>query len=125
MSSQGTHSSYPWLLTASRFRVRKGRRVPHSPSRNGDNSHAERSGVAARPFVGRERELAALIAGLEEAASGRGGLFLLSGGPGIGKTRLAEELADLAVRRGARALWGQAWEGGGQPAYWPWVQILR
>ncbi|MGH7858613.1 MAG: ATP-binding protein, partial [Candidatus Binatia bacterium] len=52
-------------------------------------------------------------------------LFLLSGEPGIGKTRLAEELVDLALRRGARAFWGHAWEGGGQPAYWPWVQILR
>jgi hypothetical protein len=76
-------------------------------------------------FVGRERELVELAAGIEEAASGHGSLFLLSGEPGIGKSRLAKEAGDLAARRGARVLWGHAWEGGGQPAYWPWVQILR
>ncbi|HKA52279.1 MAG TPA: ATP-binding protein [Candidatus Binatia bacterium] len=82
-------------------------------------------GRAARPFVGRERELSELRAGLADALSGRGRLFLVVGEPGIGKTRLAEELAAEATRRGARVLWGRAWEGGGAPAYWPWTQMLR
>jgi DNA-binding SARP family transcriptional activator len=76
-------------------------------------------------FVGRERELAALVAGLDEAFAGRGRLFLLSGEPGIGKTRLAEELAAHARARGARILIGRCWEAGGAPAYWPWIQALR
>src|ERR1700736_4655419 len=76
-------------------------------------------------FVGRERELAELRAALDAANAGRGRLFLLSGEPGIGKTRLAEELALEATSRGMRAVWGRCWEGGGAPAYWPWVQILR
>ena len=76
-------------------------------------------------FVGRDAELAELAAGLEDALSGRGRLFLIAGEPGIGKTRLAEQLAVHALGRGARVLWGRCWEGGGAPAYWPWTQLLR
>jgi DNA-binding SARP family transcriptional activator len=89
--------------------------------------------VAAEPaldqsrgaFVGRGAELAELEAGLEGAIAGRGRLFLLAGEPGIGKSRLAEELARRARGRGARVLVGRCWEAGGAPAYWPWVQSLR
>jgi DNA-binding SARP family transcriptional activator/tetratricopeptide (TPR) repeat protein len=76
-------------------------------------------------FVGRERELAALRAGLADAFAGRGRLFLLAGEPGIGKSRLAEELAREAGGRGARVMLGRCWEAGGAPAYWPWIQALR
>jgi DNA-binding CsgD family transcriptional regulator len=77
------------------------------------------------PFVGREAELAALAADLEVAAAGRAGVVLLAGEPGIGKTRLAEELAAAAALRGALVLWGRCWEGEGAPAFWPWVQVVR
>lgn len=63
--------------------------------------------------------------GLEDARAGRGRLFLLTGEPGIGKTRVAEEFAGYAAANGARVAWGRCWEGGGAPAYWPWVQVLR
>jgi tetratricopeptide (TPR) repeat protein len=76
-------------------------------------------------FVGRDRELLELLDGLEQAASGRGRLMLLSGEPGIGKSRLADELASRARSRGYRVLWGRGWEDAGAPAYWPWVQALR
>jgi len=76
-------------------------------------------------FVGRTRELAALVAGLDDAFAGRGRLFLLVGEPGIGKSRLAEELIAHADARDARVLVGRCWEAGGAPAYWPWVQSLR
>jgi tetratricopeptide (TPR) repeat protein len=79
----------------------------------------------AAPFVGREAELVALTGGLEDARSGRGRLFLVAGEPGIGKSRLADELGARARERGARVLWGRCWEAGGAPAYWPWVQVLR
>jgi eukaryotic-like serine/threonine-protein kinase len=76
-------------------------------------------------FVGREGELAQLRAGLSDALAGHGGLFLLGGEPGIGKSRLADELIRDARGRGARVLAGRCWEAGGAPAYWPWVQALR
>ncbi len=82
--------------------------------------------VTARSgFAGREPELSELIAGLDDAVVGRGCVFLLAGEPGIGKSRLAEELLARARDRGARVLVGRCWEAGGAPVYWPWVQGLR
>ena len=76
-------------------------------------------------FVGRERELGELRASLASVAGGRGQLFCLIGEPGIGKTRLAEEISSDAERAGAKVAWGRCWEGGGAPAFWPWTQALR
>src|SRR5262245_52867751 len=120
MSPQGAPGRYLRLLPALAPQAHEG-----PVARDPGDPRPDRSGIAARRLVGRERELSELIAGLDEAGAGRGSLFLLCGEPGIGKTRLAKELAELAARRNARVLWGRAWEGGGQPAYWPWVQILR
>jgi DNA-binding SARP family transcriptional activator len=78
-----------------------------------------------RPFVGRERELRELLDGLEESLAGEGRLFLISGEPGIGKSRLVDQLTRRARARGAEVLVGRCWEAGGAPAYWPWVQALR
>ena len=77
------------------------------------------------PFVGRAGELAALTADLDAAVGGHGGVVLVAGEPGIGKTRLAEELAARAIVRGAVVLWGRCWEGAGAPSFWPWVQVVR
>jgi tetratricopeptide (TPR) repeat protein len=76
-------------------------------------------------FVGRERELQELLHGLGEAAAGQGRLFLLAGEPGIGKTRLADQVLSRAREDGMRVLIGRCWDGAGAPAYWPWVQALR
>ncbi len=75
-------------------------------------------------FVGRDYELAAFSAALEGVFAGRGELLLLSGEPGIGKTRTARMFADIAMRRDALVLWGSCNEQPGAPAYWPWLQIL-
>jgi predicted ATPase len=79
----------------------------------------------SRAFVGRDREVAELVAGLEDAAGGRGRLFLVVGEPGIGKTWLAEHVATHAIKQGTRVLWGRCWEGGGAPPFWPWRQMIR
>ena len=81
--------------------------------------------LASGVFVGREEELERLRAGVNDSLSGRGGVLLLVGEPGIGKTRTSEELATYARLRGAQVLWGHCYEGDGAPSYWPWMQVIR
>ena len=76
-------------------------------------------------FVGREREMTELRAGLESACSGRGRLVLLAGEPGIGKTRTAHQLAHVAGQRNVHVLTGRCSEDDGAPPFWPWIQIVR
>jgi eukaryotic-like serine/threonine-protein kinase len=78
-----------------------------------------------RPFVGRAQEFRELGAALGEAAARRGCLLLVTGEPGIGKSRLMEELAGQLAEQGWRVLVGRCWEHGGAPAYWPWTQVVR
>ncbi len=84
-----------------------------------------RTPAANFEIIGRQHELAALRAALDAAIDGTAGVVLLAGEPGIGKTRLAEELAAEARAHGCRVLWGRCWDGEGAPAFWPWVQIIR
>jgi len=77
------------------------------------------------PFVGRDVPLAALAAAWDAARDGRGGLALVSGEPGIGKTRLAGELAAAVRAGGCRALVGFCPATGGAPPLWPFARALR
>lgn len=75
--------------------------------------------------IGRDTELEALLQRLAALREGRGGLVLIEGEPGIGKTTLATEFAAQASAQGVDVEWGRAWEEGGAPPFWPWVQVLR
>jgi transcriptional regulator with XRE-family HTH domain len=85
-------------------------------------STAQRPGAA--DFVGRRDELALLQARLADASAGRGGVVVLVGEAGIGKTRLARRLADDAQAQGATVLWGGCFEGNWQLPYAPWVEAI-
>lgn len=76
-------------------------------------------------FVGRQQELVQLRAALDDTLSGRGQVVMLAGEPGIGKTRLAQELTFRAESLGAQVLWGRCYEHVGAPPYWPYVQPIR
>lgn len=52
-------------------------------------------------------------------------MVLIAGAPGIGKSRLAAELAELARQRDLVVLTGRGWADVGARPYWPWVQVLR
>ena len=76
-------------------------------------------------FVGRDLELGVLDECLEAALEGHARLVLCQGPPGIGKTRLAEELVSGLRRAGARVLVGRAYEDESGLAYSPLVDALR
>ena len=82
-------------------------------------------GRGRTPFVGRASERAALLAALDRALDGSGGVVLVGGEPGIGKTRLAEETAGEAAGRGMRVLPGHCYERAGAPPYVAFVEILE
>lgn len=89
-------------------------------------SRAGRDDDAGRePFVGRDDALRRLREAWREAATGSGGLVLVTGPPGIGKTRLTEVFGAELEAAGARVLVGRAREGEGVPPLWLWAQVLH
>jgi DNA-binding SARP family transcriptional activator len=77
------------------------------------------------PLVGRDEELDLLEEVLDSLFAGRGGLVLLGGEAGVGKSRLAMEVAERAARRGAATLRGAAYEQERQLPYGPFVEALE
>ncbi len=75
-------------------------------------------------MVGRDRELARVTGLLDDALAGRGRLVLCTGEAGIGKTRLAEELAAAAGARGVPVAWARAADRGSSPPYGLWRLVL-
>src|SRR5262245_42695146 len=75
------------------------------------------------PFTGRPAEVARLGQRLEEARGGRGGVAMLVGEPGIGKTRTLEEFAE-ATRAEALVLWGRCYEGEAARPYGPFGEVI-
>jgi class 3 adenylate cyclase len=105
--------------------------VDGGPAEAGDPAavyelRAEAAGPFSAPplLVGRRSERTRLVERLGEAASGRGGLVMLAGEQGIGKTRLADEAACLAEREGFSVLWGRCHEGEWPPPYGPFVEAI-
>ncbi|WP_218510869.1 AAA family ATPase [Variovorax sp. dw_308] len=80
---------------------------------------------AAALFVGRSQEIAQLAKALDSARRGQGQVVLLAGSGGMGKTRLAQEMAARAEAQGVSVLWGRCLEEPGAPPYWPWRQLIR
>jgi quercetin dioxygenase-like cupin family protein len=76
-------------------------------------------------FVGRDAEIARLRERLATAAEGQGGVTLIAGEPGVGKTRIARELASSAHEQGWDVLYGRAYETQGMPTYMPFVEALE
>ena len=75
--------------------------------------------------IGRDDVLHRLRQAVDGAVAGHGLTVLLTGEAGIGKTTLLRAAARYAEGTGARPAWGSGWPGGGAPAYWPWIQVLR
>ncbi len=78
----------------------------------------------AAALVGRDRELDILRQYLAAAITGQGGLVLIGGEAGIGKTALAEALCREAQEQGALALVGRCYDLTETPPYGPWVELF-
>ena len=79
---------------------------------------------ASSPFIGRDAELKRLRARWTEVREGARSTIVLGGEAGIGKTRLASELARTVHGEGALVLYGRCDEGLAMP-YQPFVEALR
>ncbi|GAA2052570.1 AAA family ATPase [Streptomyces cheonanensis] len=81
--------------------------------------------VDPTPLIGREHPAGVLRSAVARARDSHGGLILVTGEAGIGKTTLVAGAAEEARRGGALVLGGSCWEAAGTPGYWPWTQVLR
>jgi len=82
-------------------------------------------GGARAPLLGREVELARLDAIRDAVRAGSGRTVLIAAAAGIGKTRLARQLADDCEASGFEVLWGHCDAMPDLPFFWPWTQILQ
>lgn len=100
-------------------------RIAEAPPEPAPQSLSAPSRLPMGRLVGRGSELAELTSAFDEAVSGRGRLVMVVGEPGIGKTRLVEELAVYASLRGATVCWGHCYEGELTMPYLPFVEAFR
>jgi eukaryotic-like serine/threonine-protein kinase len=77
------------------------------------------------PFVGRDTELSAIRSTISHSLPGNGSVIMLSGGAGVGKTRLAIEIAEDAARNGSACFLGRCYERDEPVPYQPFVQIIE
>ncbi len=80
---------------------------------------------AEASLVGRRWEMAALDAIVDRANSGRGGVVNVTGPPGIGKSRVAREVAALATGRGIDVYWAFCESHAGDIPFHVVIQMLR
>lgn len=76
-------------------------------------------------LFGRDHPAGVLRSEIARATDSHGGLVLVTGEAGIGKTTLVTDAAHEARRRGALVVGGSCWDSDSTPGYWPWVQVLR
>ena len=75
----------------------------------------EEPGLHHSPIVGREEELTKLKHFLGKAISGNGSTVMITGEPGMGKTRLVEEFRHISKQMGVKILAGSASVDSGHP----------
>lgn len=101
----------PWQLYEVEWEDPEARRKRQAPARS--------------PFVGRDEEKARLLAMLDQAQRGKGGMVMIGGEPGVGKTRLTEEVGAEARRRGFFVLVGHCYDMEGMPPYMPFIETME
>ena len=95
--------------------------VPVTPP---PTAHPATEQVAPWPMVGRDADLESLVDVVDAAERGVPSYAVITGDPGIGKSRLAAELVLRARQRGLRVLIGRCSQDDGAPPLWPWKTVL-
>jgi len=113
---QGTHDDHQWPPGCDDARLNEEHATMADPP---PHDH-----TPASLLVGRDREQATLRARLTTARMGHGGLVLLGGEAGVGKTALAEWLLAEARQQGATILVGRCYDLTETPPYGPWAEAL-
>ncbi|HYX62371.1 MAG TPA: BTAD domain-containing putative transcriptional regulator, partial [Streptosporangiaceae bacterium] len=86
--------------------------------------HPQPREPAGQGYFGRAREMSRLLACFHDAAAGRGGVVLLAGEPGIGKSHALRQLADAARASSAVVLAGRCVEGVWVPPFRPFAEAI-
>lgn len=116
----------PSEATRALARTLSGEAGPPGPGRSAAGMGAPpRPPPVESPILGRTGELAALRAAWDRACGGEGGVAIVAGPPGIGKTRLLAEAAGWARAAGGRAAVGSALDLEGAPPLSAWSEALR
>lgn len=95
------------------------------PGEQATSSNSSESDLSPAPREARSQEIAQEQNNPTRNKEKAAHLLLLMGEPGIGKTRLAEELSYEAHRRGWSVVWAHAYEQEGAIPYRPWSEIFR
>ncbi|NDZ94521.1 AAA family ATPase [Streptomyces sp. SID6673] len=100
-----------------------------APGHTASEHHAEpaqrRDTALPESLIGRVDELAVLHRAVLGSLHGPGGIVVVEGEPGAGKTALLDAAAGRAAAAAdLTVLWGRCTEDGAAPSMWPWVQVL-
>jgi tetratricopeptide (TPR) repeat protein len=96
-----------------------------APASTGPDAIPAWSSRSHTPFVGRQSEFEHLWSLAQRASQGAGALALLAGGPGVGKTRLARELAARASQLGFASFSGRCYERDEPHPLIPFVEFVE
>jgi class 3 adenylate cyclase/tetratricopeptide (TPR) repeat protein len=98
--------------------------VPLPPDED-DEPESSLPDTAPTPYIGRAAERDTLRRMLESACAGRGGIVLIGGSPGLGKSRLARESAAIAQQLGMAVYTGNCLDMESPPPYQPAIDHLE
>lgn len=108
-----------WLLWEAVWQV--GGKPDHQSTAIGTNE----DGVKRTPYIGRSEERAVLRQAIHRSINGTGGIVLISGEAGVGKTRLVDEVTAEAKAQGLFAVRGHCSDMEGAPPYLPFVEAIE
>src|SRR5262249_1652843 len=123
-----TRRLYQEIVRAAPVPTTRADRMPSTgepSSSSAGESRAFESVRESAPLIGRDSELARLDRALDALEQGQGGLVIVLGEAGIGKSSLLEMVEAEARRRGIRCHAGRSYLSEQVLSFAPWIDVLR